>query len=287
MALVFHQNMRVYGGNQPVRNGAYIGAFGAINGVTPGAQSYWVAGFTEVMNASAGLRLMLSGLAQIIDPLLTSFVVIEVGITSVGMQREFIAIAWDPLALNVQHLGQVLWNPTTRTWVGYDAAPAFVVNQTRNMPGGVALGADTRGLAYIAGLDVAAGNPYVFGFMHNMFHLGNKTAAFSSLGVMCSRMVIAMNDANYPLATTQFYLGGDFNLRPRNPTARGGKVLSAKAARNGGAAGPPAAYVNTTLANPYDFWVVSDATRTDAHAVVLPQTRIPNASDHAGVRLLF
>lgn len=286
MPLVFHQNMRVYGGNSPVRDGTYVTSFLAVGAATPVGQNYWVAGFTEVMNAGAVLRGNLALHASLIDPVLTNLVVIEVGITSVGMQREFIAIAYDPLALNVQHVGQVLWNPVNRTWAGYDTNPGFIVNQTMLLPPGAPLGADSRGLAYVAGQDVN-GFPYAFGFMHNMLNIGDKTSAFSSLGVMCSRMVVAMNDAGYPLNTTEFYLGGDFNLRPRNPTARGGKELKAKARRVGGAAGPPAAYVNTTAANPYDFWVVSDTNCTDADVDILAQTQVVNASDHSGVRLKF
>lgn len=287
MPLVFHQNMRVYGGNSAIREGWYVPAFIAVGAVTPVGQSYWVAGFTEVMNAGATLRGNLGLHASLIDPALTNLFIIEVGITSVGMQREFIGIAYDPLSLNVQHVGQVLWNPVNRRWAGYDTNPGFIINQTMLLPPGAPLAADTRGLAYVAGLEVATGNPFAFGFMHNMLNIGDKTSAFSSLGGMCARMVVAMNDGNYPLATTQFYIGGDFNLRPRNPTQRGGKALSAKARRVGGAVAPPAAYVNTTVANPYDFWVVSDATRTDAHVAILPQTLAANCSDHMGVRLRF
>jgi len=287
MALIFHQNMENYTGTNGTRTAAYAAGFGAINGLIPMGQSYWVAGFTELLRSHAVLRANLSGLAQILDPNLGGFCVIEVGTTSVGVRREFIGIAWDAAALTVQHLGHVLYDPVNKVWRGFDTLPGAVVNQTILLPNNVALAGDTRGLAYVAAQDPAAGNYYVFGFMHNMYNEGNKSGAFSSLGVMCARLVVAMNDPNYTLMGTSFYLGGDFNVRPRQPTRRGGRTLFVNARRAGGAVGPPAAYVNTTNWHPYDYFVDSDFTRNDSHVRVLAQTRVANCSDHAGVDLTF
>ena len=62
MPLHFHQNMRVYGGNSPHHDAVFGHAFAVIQ-VASGPH-YVVAGFTEVMNAGAGLRANLPARAQ-------------------------------------------------------------------------------------------------------------------------------------------------------------------------------------------------------------------------------
>jgi hypothetical protein len=51
MPLLFHQNLRDYGGGAPLRTATFTAALGAI-GVATGPL-YWAAGFTEVLNAGA------------------------------------------------------------------------------------------------------------------------------------------------------------------------------------------------------------------------------------------
>ncbi|HKP13667.1 MAG TPA: hypothetical protein VJZ91_16220, partial [Blastocatellia bacterium] len=174
MARIFHQNMRVYGGGAGGRNAAYLAALTAINGITGAV--YWAAGFTEITNGNAPLRAALSTRAQALDAGLTNIVVIEVGTSALGT-REFIGITWDSAAgLNVQHAGQALWNPVNHGWPAYNnAIGGAPINQTINLPMGVALGADTRGLAYIAGLSLGGGMggaALIIAFMHNMYALG-------------------------------------------------------------------------------------------------------------------
>jgi endonuclease/exonuclease/phosphatase family metal-dependent hydrolase len=138
-------------------------------------------------------------------------------------------------------------------------------------------------LAYIACLELATGNPFLIGFMHNMYNLGNKSSAYTNLGTMADN---ARNAIGGGYAGAEVIIGGDFNLAPRNPKRPRGATLFLypRAARVGG--GTVGAYINTTAANPYDFWAISNGGRTDAHVRVRTQTRVPHCSDHAGITLL-
>jgi endonuclease/exonuclease/phosphatase family metal-dependent hydrolase len=278
MPLLFHQNMQNYGGNSAPRNVVFAGGFGAINGATGAV--YMAAGFTELLNAGVGLHAALPALAQVLDAGLTSFVVIEVGTTVFG-RREFIGIAWDPWVLNVQHAGQVFRDAVSKEWEANNvAAGAIPANQTIPLPANLGYGADTRGPAYIAALRGV--NPVVIGFMHNMYNLGDKSAAFTHLGGMMDKVRIAIG-GGYAAATV--VVGGDFNLAPRAPKRPRGAALTlaTRAARVGG--GVAGAFVNTTLVNPYDYWCVSGG-GDDTNAAVYVQTRVAGGSDHAGVTLL-
>lgn len=276
MPRIFHQNMRTYGGGSAVRNGVFAAGFAAIRAATPPG-GYLAAGFTEVLNPEAPLRAELSVLAGILDPHLIGFVVIEVGTTAVGGAREFIGIAWNPAVLNVQHAGQLLWDSTSKNWKAKNVAAADVADLTVNLPAKVNYGADRRGPAYIAALSAAG--PVVIGFMHNMYSLGDRSSAFTNLGEMMNKARKAIGGA---YAAAPVVVGGDFNVRPRDLKLPRGEelTLETRAARVGG--GVAGDYVNTTLANPYDFWCVSGG-GTDANAEVRIQTRVEHGSDHAGI----
>jgi len=272
MPLIFHQNMRVYGGGSAARNAVFTNAFTAINAVT--GANYWVAGFTEITNPNAPLRAQLSGLAQVLDGGLTGFVVIEAGTSALGL-REYIGLAWDPTYVTVQHVGQVLWNSFNRRWVAFDRVPP-APNATVRMPAGQGLGADTRGLAYIGAL--VGGAPYLFGFMHNVFTLGDRSNAFGNLSTIADNARIAAGGA---YTAAEVILGGDFNVQPpaQNRRRPRGLPLYARAALVGGVPVP------TTNTNPYDFWMVSDHLLPANRAQVYPQSRVPLGSDHAAVAL--
>jgi hypothetical protein len=279
MALIFHQNMRTFGGGAPGRNAAYTAALTAINAAT--GPVYLAAGFTEITNPNAPLRGVLAGLAATLDPGLTRHLIVEVGTTALGM-REFIGIAWDPLAgLAVQHAGHVLRDPVNKSWRAYDTplGVGAIPNNTIPLPGGVALGADQRGLAYIAGIRVWDGNPYVLGFMHNMYALGDRTAAFGGLPYMAD---LARQAAGGGYVGAEVIVGGDFNVDPRNPKRARGAAFTMvfRAARDAFGA-----LIPTTAVNTYDYWVVSNAGIADADASVYANTRVALASDHAGITL--
>jgi hypothetical protein len=278
MALIFHQNMRDYGGNSAPRNVLYATRLGLINAAT--GSSYIVAGFTEVMNSGVGLRTNLSLLAQQLDAGLTALYVFGVGATSVGARREYIGIAVDPAYVAVTHVGSVLRNVYNQWQVFAGPVGALPAGNVMAMPVGAPLQADSRGLAFVAA--VYNGVNYIFGFMHNMYAIGEKTGAYQNLGLMASRIRTALTGAGYGAARVIF--GGDFNLDPgwpgheRNPSRR---PLTMHRTCMVGAFGQP---IRTTAVNTYDFWVVTHAGTTDANCNVYNQTFVvPLGSDHCGV----
>lgn len=276
MALIFHQNMRDYGGGSIIRNNAYDIALTAINAAT--GANYWVAGFTEITNAGTS-RAALTARATVLDPGLTRLIVLNVGTMAVSGRSEYLGIAWDPAYITVQHAGQVMKHAVTRTWNAYDnTAPfgGFANPQVIGRPAVGALTADSRGLAYIAALRGAT--PYIFAFMHNMYMEGDKTGAYNNLNNMAALIRAAVGGA---YAAAEVIIGGDFNLAPRNPKRPRGAALNltARAARAGGD------WANTTAANPYDFWVVSNAGLANAACAVRANTRVAHCSDHAAITL--
>jgi hypothetical protein len=272
MPFLFHQNMRSFGGAQIDRTAAFAAAFASIHTATGGG--YWAAGFTEVMNSGASLP-ALQDLAPLIDPALGHLLVIEVGKTAFRT-REFIGIAWNPAVLDVLFAGQVLWNSMFRRWQeSYVPFADFPANATIGLPESERVGADVRGLAYIAARQVGTGNPCVVGFMHNMYQLGDRYRGLASLPTMARKVMSAIGDG---FENAQVIIGGDFNVRPRNLGPRPLPLYSFAAHR------VPGGFVNTTLANPYDFWLVRNRI-PGMRAYVKTRTRRARASDHAAIVL--
>lgn len=275
MARIFHLNMRQFGSGNVNRINGFAQAFADIQ--RAGLPDFIVAGFTEVRASNLGFRWVLSGLAQQLDPGLTGLLVIDVGTTALGT-REYIGIAWDPVFVTMQHAGCVIWNSMRRAWQAYNVPAAAMVNHRIRLPAGLPLGADTRGLAYIAA--TYRGRNFLFGFMHNMYRLGSRYVVYTSLPTMAER---ARQAIGAPYGNAEVIIGGDFNLRPRPPiTPRGAAlVLHERAAmsRRG--------YVNTTATNPYDFWVVSDPNIGHQFVSVHRRTRSPLLSDHAAITLYY
>jgi hypothetical protein len=126
----------------------------------------------------------------------------------------------------------------------------------------------------------------VFAFMHNMYAIGDKSSSFTSLDAMMKAVHTAVGDN-----TTRDYIGGDFNLEPRNP-GRGALTFVAETyvGNNG-----QTYYSTTTWTNPYDFWLTNQGMDQDdfrprfanAQAKVRTQTLHSHISDHAAITLRF
>jgi hypothetical protein len=272
MTSLFHQNMQNYGGGG-WRNFAFDIDFAAIRGRTGAV--YAVAGFTEIRNNNSGQQFANRALA--LDPGLTQWALIEVGITAVGARSEFLGIAWDPAVFTAGHSGVVLYNSVARRWECHDrTAPAGLMVLPDFRAGGKrryeGAAADSRALAYVAGTSGATN--CIFGFMHNMYWLGDRSSAFTALNDMRTAIVNAVG-----FAASRCYIGGDFNLAPRDPY--NGGTLHHAAARNLA----NTAYLNTTAANPYDFWLSDQGGITNAQAHVEDDALQFQDSDHAGIRL--
>jgi hypothetical protein len=267
--------MQNYGGGTPLRNAQFNLDLAAINALT--GNVYWVAGFTEIRNNVTAQNFRLR--AANLDGGFNDWTLIEVGITAVGAQVEHLGIVWDTGSLNVTHAGQVVYDVVLRSWVCFDHVFGGLAPATIALPGlgAVHLGADSRGLAYVAGTDVTHGANYVFAFMHNVFWIGDRTGAFQRLNSMAASILATLG---WSFATANVYIGGDFNVYPRRPNRRA--LLRDIKAVDG--FGVP---LNTTAANPYDFWLTNVAARTNADARVYNQTLASGVSDHSAITLAF
>jgi len=273
MAWIFHLNMQNYGGASVPRNALFDAALNIINGVIP--NPLWVAGFTEIRNGNAGGRFY--SRARVLNPSFNRRTLIEVGVTAVGNRVEHLGIAWNSNSVAVQSAGQVLYLSGTKKWnVFPKAAVNGAIPTTIALPAilGIGLGADTRGLAYIAG--TAVGKNHIFAFMHNLYAIGDRYSAIANLNGMAKAILTQMN---WTAANTDIYIGGDFNVRPYSPGASRAILHHAAAVNLAGQ------YVNTTAANPYDFWFTNDANAQNADARVYAAPLNNGASDHSAVSL--
>jgi hypothetical protein len=272
--LIFHQNMRAYGGASAVRTHALVTGLDGVS--TRTGATYAAAGFTDLRSDGSGLRGSLESLALTLDPNLRDLVIVHVG-TTAGGQPELVGIAWSEALVHVTRAGHVRYDPRNArgTPVVVDAT---AIPPNRVLPIAAAgMGPDARGFAYIAGARVGTGAPILIGFIHNLFALGTRSRCYSNLG----RMAMAAAEA-VGVPGAEVVLGGDFGLAPRAPNARGGVRLLARGAR----AGAGGSYVATTDEGTHDFWLVRDAAITDAQAGVYPETRVAHGSDHAAITIL-
>ncbi len=277
MPRIFHQNLRVFGGGRAARNAAFQAALAEVQAAA--GVGYLAAGFTETMNDGDPCQGALRGLANSLDEGLGRLSVIAVGTTAVGVQTEFVGIAWNPDTIDIEVVGQVLL--VDREWqVFLSNQPGEAVPATVGPPPGIPLRtADSRGLAFAAGM--VGGLPCLIGFMHNMLNLGDKTGAYDNIPAMATRACQAIGGA---YTNAHIIVGGDFNLPPRNPgTARTRGQFYCVAATDGNGA-----YVRTTVANAYDYWLVNFDGLTSANVGAHFATRGDGGrSDHAGISLNF
>jgi hypothetical protein len=275
MAILFHQNMRVFGGGSAPRNAVFNARFAQINAIT--GANYGVAGFTEITNWNRAL-VQLPLLAASLDAGLTDITIVKVGMSALGT-AEYLGIIWDPNFLTALFAGQVLKHPVTRAWTVYrtPAAGGIIPGQI-NTPGAVNFTADSRGPAFVAG--TVGGNARIYIFFHNMYATGDRSSAFSSLPVMVDRIRAALGAA---YANASAFIGGDFNVLPRRPTntrnAADQFPLVVAAQSVGGY------YTHTTNSNAYDFWLCTNNAFDDPDAAVYTNTRVALASDHAAIAL--
>jgi hypothetical protein len=281
LPFIFHQNMRDFGGAAAKRNVFFNMNLGFVGASVMLHAPFVAAGFTEITNAGAS-RATLTALAAVLSGAMTNVLVIVVGTMALSKKPEYIGIAWDPGVITVHHAGHALYDVYNGRWQAFNYTDGALANALANQrilfPNNnilLALRADTRGIAYIAG--TVGGNPKIIAFMHNMYAIGDPTGGFNNVPTMAER---ARQSAGGIYAGAQIIVGGDFNIRPRNPKRPRGNQLALLARWAGN---PP---TNTTNANPYDFWLVSNGVIAHANASVYPATRFtPGGSDHAGIGL--
>jgi hypothetical protein len=274
MPMLFHQNMRTFGGHSAIRNALYGVCFGQVAAVLPVGVPVAVAGFTEITNASVGLQAQMAVLAQTLDAGINNLLVMQVGTSALGI-TEYIVVAWSNAQIAVAAAGQVTYDNLARTWTPNAVAAPFA-NAYIPAPHMDYGALDSRGPAWVAG--TIGGVAGIFMFMHNMYSLGDRSGGLVGLR-MCAAMVRKALGGAY--AAAPVLIGGDFNAAPHDMDTGRGVGLYARAAM---AMGVP---INTTASNPYDYWLVTNPAVVAANAHVFAQTRVPNASDHSGIGLVL
>ncbi|MFN5972189.1 MAG: hypothetical protein ACK47N_20285 [Microcystis sp.] len=273
MAVLFHQNMRRFGGAAPVRNAHYNAAFGQILAALGAAAPVAVAGFTEVCNNGAAATAF--GPAGVGGGLCAALGVNHIGNIACGQTAlaggpEYIAIGVN-VAYPVVSVGRIFLNSSgCSISLIHDISPAIPLTAVwcNQVPSGAT--PDYRGLVYvviaIAGVNVAVG------FLHNLYTL--EAQRILVMGQL-PHMMNMMGNAIPGIAAK--YIGGDFNVQaPPPPYRRGTARIGYIYLYSNGLAGapltlagvpglavpppappppPPFTALGTTWAgNLYDYW---------------------------------
>lgn len=265
MPVLFHQNLRVYGGGTPQRDNAYNAAFAQIaqqlNG-NAGDGPVWVAGATEIVNN----RTAVAGWAGLCNSLgVGQNAVIISGISALGT-AEFIGIGVHP-GLQILSAGRIFLDVGgQQVGLYHDIQDPNNAQWATTLP--VAQTPDYRGIVYV--IVQANGIPTLaVGFLHNAYTNADIRAlvAGSVPGIL---RTIATNPA-FNAQNGHTFLGGDFNVAPlQRGTARTGiaYVYSQGIALADLAQLPAGARAGgTTMAgNLYDYWY-SDIAPANAPAL--------------------
>lgn len=231
MPVLFHQNMRNFGGGAVHRTNAYATAFGAIGGAFAGGGALGaigpiaVAGFTEIVNNGASAN-ALAGLCG--NNLGVTFQFnIACGQTVLANGPEYIGIGVHG-GLNIISVGRIFLKTVTSQWGGsigliHDVAPAPLTAAWCDHIHPSAT-YDYRGLVYVV-VSTGGGNPVRFavGFLHNNYTDG---AARVAVAGKLPDMAKMMGEGVGGIAAK--YIGGDFNVpvQPTRGTTRLGHVYA-------------------------------------------------------------
>ena len=174
MTVLFHQNMRQFGGGVPARNAAYSAAFAVIAGRLAGAGPVVVAGFTEVCNdAAAANAFGVGGLCAALG--VEHYANIACGSTALAQGNEYIAIGIHAGCV-VRQVGRIFLNAT-------GGSIRLILNTPPALPPGQAwrrtipehATRDYRGIVYVVVTLPGVGGPTIaVGFLHNLYTLEHQ-----------------------------------------------------------------------------------------------------------------
>lgn len=261
MGVLFHQNMRRFGGGSVPRNNGYNGvmagggAFGAIAGGLGAAGPVLVAGFTEVVNNGASNGALTTSCNRLG---VTWRGNIACGITALAKGPEYIGIGVNA-GNAIQTFGRMLIGVGGGVHLIHQRGATAAAVNGRGWAGS---SADYRGLVYVV-IAIGGGNNIAVGFLHNLYTLtAQRTLVMGQLANMLNTMGAAANGLGPVPNIVRRYIGGDFNVAFVTPRLGATGFNGAPAP-----AYPPApcAGVGTTWSgNTYDYWY------SDAAGVVGP-----------------
>jgi hypothetical protein len=284
---VFHQNVKNLAANGYERIGAFEREFAAIKSAM--GASYAVVAFTELLNNPKSLQMLVLKLAKKLDAGLTEVVVIDAAGSG---KAEYIGIAYNPGVFKLEFAGST--GPKYNAYGSYGSGGLGCHNESAakksfvvGLPSGFQYKPDYRCLGYVAGkLD---GKEHIFGFTHNDFSRGQRSAAFRSLGDAADLIKAATKYTSTPLVV----FGGDFNTDPDDLEKMKAvyERRKRKRGRDDDDNAPSSLRVPTIGKNTYDFWMVNDKPEKFQGFVHEntqgPGGRFQTLSDHCGISLKF
>lgn len=257
MAVLFHQNMRIFGGGAPARNAAYNGpgpgpggAFAAIAAAVAGVGPVAVAGFTEITNNGASVAALTASCASLG---LAWGGNVVCGRTALAHGPEYIGIGIHPTYALVT-VGHILLQAN-----GGGGGITLIHRRAAGFGGGLPLPAaatrDFRGVVYVV-VTVPGGGPNIaVGFLHNLYTFeAQRVLVAGQIPQMLAMMGAAASGLG-AVAVGARYIGGDFNVAMISPrgTVRQGRAWGYSA---GLAAVPVGAVAGGTTwsGSLYDYW---------------------------------
>jgi hypothetical protein len=290
-AYLFHQNVRNLAPDEYLRIGAYQREYAAINSQMG---SYYVAaGFTELLKDPRSLQAMVLKMAKKLDAGLTEAVVIYAG--TLSGKVEYVGIAYDPGVFTLGHAGSTgpkysLYGSGGK-WGCYNVPAAGRTSYVVGKPTGFEYKPDHRCLGYVAGM--FNGNERIFGFTHNDYGSGGRSAAFRNLETAADLIKAAANYNNAPL----IIFGGDFNKDPDDLAGMWAVYERRKRKQNDDDNNNndglgPGGRVFTSGKNTFDFWMVNENDPDRFKGFVHENTQDPPKSfqvlsEHCGITLKF
>jgi hypothetical protein len=261
---VFHQNMRTFNGITPDRVAKFASSFNSIG--YRANQRVVVAGFTELLKCDDNMNSIILCLASQLHWELTNVAAFAVGRTIGSM--EYAAISWNPAMFKPDCVGGMFLCQKVWTCVLGDPGTELAIPADADV--------DTRGLVFLAAKQ--GGKAYVYGFMHNMYAVGDRSGAFQNLENMHLKIAAFLQSKKGYPSDIEFYIGGDFNVSPHKPRSKGELECHAATTSSG-------AFLNTTNSNPYDFFLSNNGQITSDNVQVWASSRQDRASDHAGISM--
>ncbi|HSZ69481.1 MAG TPA: hypothetical protein VK756_03880 [Solirubrobacteraceae bacterium] len=287
MDYLFHQNMRVFGGDAAARNQAYEVAFAQLRPTLGAASNVPIGGFTEIVNnttATATMQMLAGRMG------LTTVYLIACGKTALAKGPEYVAVGASA-ATPILAAGRIAIDAShNKITLIHDPAPALPPppGWCKTLPPGATL--DYRGVVYL--IANVGGTAIAVGFLHNMYTDPNtRTLIAEQIPHFGALMAAEPTMAGGPV-----YIGGDFNVLPipRSLPAYG---LYTPYAIGIPALPPPPHPIKpggtTAAGNLYDYWYSDRAPAepwppgfvSPVAGVYTPTLFYPDMSDHCGVVL--
>lgn len=236
MTLIFHQNLQRFGGGgSSSKVSDLVGTLTKTRTVAKDVIA--VAGFTEVTNASTSvpqLKKLFSALK------IDQYIIAGVGDTALTGATEYISIGWKSGEFQLSEVGVVQAKTASSFTYVTEPSTGWVQDGDEYVfPSGEST--DSRGILYVSGQ--ANGDNWVFGFMHNMYQVGDISLFTRSLGKITQGLA-EKHDASV-------VIGGDFNVNPVGTRNDYGHSCAAVDPADG-------VYYYTTMHHTYDWWYVDD-----------------------------